>query len=61
MEGLGRDYDDFLKSEIDSIKVFQELIHHITDIVLEVSGKEEGIFAFINCKFIKSNTQILLV
>ena len=61
LEGLGNDYDAFLKSEIDSIKAFQELIHHITDIVLEVSGKEEEIFAFINCKFIKSNTQILLV
>ena len=61
LEGLGNDYDEFLKSEIDSIKVFQELIHLITDIVLEVSGNEEGIFAFINCKFIKSNTQILLV
>ena len=60
LEGLNNDYDAFLKSEIEAIKVFQVLIHNITDIVLEVSGKEEGIFAFINCRFINSNIQILL-
>ena len=54
-------YDDFLKSEIKTIDIFKKTIQSITNITLEVSGADEGIFSFINCKFINSNMQIILV
>ena len=58
---LNTAYVQFLNAEIQSIKTFKETIEQITNIVSKVSGEEEGIFSFINCKFIKSNTQIILV
>ena len=61
ISSLSHDYDEFLKAEIESIGVFKGIIEQITNIVSKVSGEDEGIFSFINCKFIKSNTQILLV
>lgn len=57
---LSVNYDTFLDKEISAIDTFMSSLKKITNIVVNVSGKEEEIFSFINCKFIKSNTQILL-
>ena len=61
LNGLNSNYDDFLKAEIDTIDKFKKAIQSLTNITLEVSGEEEGFFSFINCKFINSNMQIILV
>ena len=61
LKDLNIAYDDFLKSEIKTIDIFKKTIQSITNITLEVSGADEGIFSFINCKFINSNMQIILV
>ena len=61
LNGLGSDYDEFLKNEIKTIDIFKNAIQMITNITLEVSGEDEGIFSFVNCKFINSNMQIILV
>lgn len=61
LNGLGVDYKNFLNCEINTITIFKKAIQSITNITLEVSGEDEGIFSFINCKFINSNMQIILV
>ena len=60
LNSLGSDYKNLLDSEIKAIGIFKKAIQSITNITLEVSGEDEGIFSFINCKFINSNMQIIL-
>ena len=53
-------YIDFLNSEIISIQYFKRKIQLLTSLVKEYNGESEEIFSFLNCKFIKDNTQVLL-
>ena len=61
LTNLKSKYDIFLAKEIDTIRVFIEKIQELTSIFNQYSGKEEKIFSFINCKFLKTNVQVLLV
>jgi energy-coupling factor transporter transmembrane protein EcfT len=54
-------YDTFLAEEIATIDVFIGKIRELTSIFNQYSGKEEKIFSFINCKFLKTNVQVILV
>ena len=63
METLGQEYkgnSGFLQKEIVIIQEFITTIKKITDIVKIYSGEEEEMFTFINCKFIKSDMQVLI-
>lgn len=57
---LNDKYEKFLNSEIETVKLFKEKIQLLTDIVKEYNGENEEMFSFMNCKFIKANTQIIL-
>ena len=63
METLGSKYKEnpgFLEDEIGIIETFINIIQEITNIVENYSGKDEEMFSFINCKFIKSDMQVLI-
>ena len=63
IETLGQEYKEnsgFLEKEMLIIQEFITIIKEITDIVEEYSGKDEEMFTFINCKFIKSDMQVLI-
>lgn len=61
LNDLNNKYEAFLNSEIKAIDIYKQTIQNLTSIVYQFSGKDEGMFSFINCKFIKSNVQILLI
>ena len=61
LNDLNEKYEAFLNSEIKAIDIYKQTIQNLTSIVYQFSGKDEGMFSFINCKFIKSNVQILLI
>ena len=58
---LSSKYDGFLNSEVDTIDLYLSTIEKLTKIVNNYSGEDEKMFAFMNCKFIKSNIQVLLM
>lgn len=53
-------YEAFLQEEIDTLKTFIERIQKLTQIVSKYSGKNEKVFNFANCGFIKTNIQVLI-
>ena len=53
-------YSDFLTSETNTIDDFKAKIQLLTNIVKKYNGESEEMFSFLNCKFIKDNTQVLL-
>ena len=61
LDDLSSKYDVFLGKEKETIQKYIKTIQEITGIVHQYSGKEEKMFSFINCKFLKTNVQILLV
>ena len=61
LNDLSSKYDIFLGKEKETIQKYIKTIQEITGIVHQYSGKEEKMFSFINCKFLKTNVQILLV
>ena len=54
-------YIDFLDEEIKTIVEYEKKIKLLTNIVKKYNGEEEQMFSFLNCKFIKTNIQVLLV
>ena len=53
-------YKTFLNSEITTLTTFIERIQKLTEIVSKYSGKNEKMFNFANCGFIKANIQVLI-
>ena len=58
--GLKKLYKEFLESEITTLSEFIERIQELTKIVSKYSGKNEKMFNFANCGFIKTNIQVLI-
>jgi len=58
--GLKVLYKAFLNSEISTLSNFIERIQIITKVVSKYSGKNEKVFNFANCGFIKTNIQVLI-
>ena len=53
-------YDNFLQSEITTLTSFITRTQELTKIVSKYSGKNEKMFNFANCGFIKTNIQVLI-
>lgn len=53
-------YITFLQEEIDILSTFITRIQELTKIVSKFSGKNEKVFNFANCGFIKTNIQVLI-
>ena len=53
-------YQAFLQEEIDILSAFIERIQILTKVVSKYSGKNEKVFNFANCGFIKTNIQVLI-
>jgi hypothetical protein len=53
-------YETFLQEEIDTLSAFIERIQILTKVVSKYSGKNEKVFNFANCGFIKTNIQVLI-
>ena len=53
-------YNSFLDSEITTLSAFITRIQVLTQIVSKYSGKNEKMFNFANCGFIKTNIQVLI-
>ena len=53
-------YENFLSTEIGTLETFKQKIQEITNIVSKYSGKNEKLFNFINCGFMKTNIQIII-
>jgi hypothetical protein len=53
-------YNNFLQSEITTLTSFITRTQELTKIVSKYSGKNEKMFNFANCGFIKTNIQILI-
>ena len=60
LNSLNNLYDEFLKSEIDSLGSFETKIKQITDIVKDYISENDELFSFMNCNFIKSNVEVIL-
>jgi hypothetical protein len=58
--GLKVLYETFLNLEISTLSTFLTRIQILTKIVSNYSGKNEKMFNFANCGFIKTNIQILI-
>ena len=58
--GTNSFYENFLKKEIEVLGKFKQKIQEITNIVSKYSGKNEKLFNFINCGFMKTNIQIII-
>jgi hypothetical protein len=58
--GLKVLYKAFLELEISTLTTFLDRIQILTKIVSNYSGKNEKMFNFANCGFIKTNIQILI-
>jgi hypothetical protein len=53
-------YEIFLDTEITTLSTFIQRIQVLTQIVSKYSGKNEKMFNFANCGFIKANIQVLI-
>lgn len=53
-------YEAFLTAEINTLSAFIERIQILTKVVSKYSGKNEKVFNFANCGFIKTNIQVLI-
>ena len=60
LNSLNNLYDEFLKSEIDSLGSFETKIKQITDLVKDYISENDELFSFMNCNFIKSNVEVIL-
>ena len=60
LEGVGNSYTLFLQSYITALGAFEQAIGRITRQLNEYTGRDGGIFSFINCKFIGTNMKIIL-
>ena len=60
IKGLSRDYDNYLKAEIECLKTYIDKIDEITRIVKEYTSDDGELFSFMNCAFIKDNVQVIL-
>ena len=58
---LGSKYQNFLDKVIEVTDEYISEIKEITNIVKNYNGEDEKMFTFINCKFIKSDIQVLIV
>ena len=60
LDYVGEKYSDFLISYSTALGTFQGVIHSITGELNKYTGKDGGMFSFINCKFIGTNMKIIL-
>ena len=60
LNGLNTDYTNFLNSEISSLEEFVDKMEKITDIVKDYTSEDDELFSFMNCKFVKSNVEVIL-
>lgn len=61
LNDLDEKYRAFLTEETNTISFFKGKIKLLTNIVKKYDGESEEFFSFLNCKFIKDNTQVLLI
>ena len=57
---LGNKYKEFLESYIEALGKFNNTINRITNKLNTYTGKDGGVFSFINCRFIGTNMKIIL-
>ena len=60
LEVVHSSYNRFLTSYITALEAFQEEINKITGQLNQYTGRDGGIFSFINCKFVGTNMKIIL-
>ena len=57
---LKNSYETFLNSYVDALDKFNKTISRINDKIDKYTGKNGGVFSFINCNFIGTNIKIVL-
>ena len=57
---LNVDYQSFLDSEIDTLEIFKEKIHKLTEPTEQYASDDDELFSFMNCNFVKDNVDVIL-
>ena len=60
LDNLRDFYDEFLEEYIKTLDYANDTINNLTSSVMEYTGKDGGVFSFVNCAFIKTNLKIIL-